>query len=99
MTAPMPEQTMIERVADAIHEAMFARLAELGQKAPPISHVDYRLARAAIAAMREPTKAMLDASEAARLPLDVPRTDENWARAEWAAAIDSALSQSTTHTG
>ena len=78
---------MIERVAAAIGKSIWG-----GEVVPQGGRG--KAARAAIAAMREPTKAMLDAGWEAPpdVGLDGPLSESM--RSSWCAMIDAALSES-----
>ncbi len=94
---------MVERVARAIYEADPMMISITGERltwdtlefgVPNGGHRArcYRYARAVIAAMREPTEAMVDAGNANGLNYwrcDPPTAD---AEASWRAMIDEALS-------
>ena len=74
---------MLERVAAAMLDADF----DVGSWRHADENIKDRfraMARAAIAAMREPTKAMIDAGETAGNPVYEPRVI-------WGAMIDEAL--------
>jgi hypothetical protein len=73
---------MNERVADALMNAGI----------DPDKQDPYRLARAAILAMREPTEAMVDAAFGAK-PLPPMRADREHYRRGLIAAMDAALKQ------
>ena len=84
----MSESSMVERVAKAINEAQCGGIYQRQSDAAEA------MARAAIASMREPTKAMLDAYlTALENPCD-PR-ERPWhavkARKRWEAMIGAAL--------
>lgn len=83
---------MIERVARAMHADLVAR----GYTAPFAEDEEIwrRFARAAIAAMRESTEAMIDAMDAIGYHQTCGRqfARRECAR-EWNAAIDSALTE------
>lgn len=83
MSDPDANQTMIERVAEALRA--LERKRNVGYDA---------LARAAIEAMREPTPRMCDMGEGYNLRCGCPRCDhENWEKVAegWRAMIDAAL--------
>lgn len=79
---------MVERVARAMFdkgEKWLTPCAQVWETAPPVQKlILLAQARAAIAAMREPTKAMLQAFYG-----DVPR--ERWLGDDWRDMIDEAL--------
>ena len=81
---------MIERVARAMKERATQPLANIPTLEPvlvgSLGDAWLYLAKAAIAAMREPTEAMLGA--ATRL---APTWDDDVSRAKWQAMIDEAL--------
>lgn len=81
----IPVSEVVERVASAIEDAMV--------KAPPGHGVELYLARAAIAAMREPTEAMLWAGGG-----EIPNVGTD-AAPVWRAMIEVALNASKTPSG
>jgi len=69
---------MVERVAKAIHAAQYARIHD-----EALGLTDLDVARSAIAAMQEPTDAMIEAAE--------PWAEQNGFSRGWRAAINEAL--------
>lgn len=84
----------IERVARAIYEKRNGRGCKPWGNQPAAHKEPYLSdARAAIAAIREPTDAMLYAGMHQPFPLEAPRLSSEDCSETWVAMIDTALSE------
>jgi hypothetical protein len=77
---------MVERVARAIFEEMVRQERVPDEQQPTLGENKLTLARAAIAAMREPTEAMFDALSNTNV-----MWEDNNSRGVWTAMCDGAL--------
>lgn len=77
---------MVERVAKAIHAAQYARIHD-----EALGLTDLDVARSAIAAMREPTEAMLDAATKAAERDEAHMSTYHCMAEGYRAAMDEAL--------